>query len=74
MTKIEWPVYDSRYMWLNIDVPICRDFILHEEQKLGIQMSSEKAANFIAKQFHFSEDRAKEIVKYIKRLETNLQQ
>lgn len=26
-------------LWLDIDVPVCRDFILSEEQKLGRTMA-----------------------------------
>lgn len=32
-----------KWLYLEIDVPVCKDFILHEEQKTGIVMTHEEA-------------------------------
>lgn len=54
------------WLFLEIDVPISRDFIRYEEQRIGRGMTNDEATTYIAAEFHFSRNRAKQIVDTIK--------
>lgn len=67
MSKAE-PNAPEGFVWLflEIDVPTSRDFIGAEEQKIGRALTHEEAAVFLMDEFHFTRNRAKQIVDTIK--------
>lgn len=67
MSKAE-PTAPEGFKWLflEIDVPVARDFIRYQEQKAGREMTNSQAAEFLMAEFSFSGNRAKQIVDTIK--------
>lgn len=54
------------WLWLAIDIPICRDFLTFEENKFGHELMRTEAIKYVAAEFHFSLERAKQIIDTIK--------
>lgn len=54
------------WLFLEIDIPVSRDFIRLEEQRIGREMTNDEATDYIAAEFHFGRPRAKQIVDTIK--------
>lgn len=57
---------NDKWLFLEIDVPVCTDFIRHEEQKIGRVLGYAEAIEYVAREFHFAPARAKQIVDTIK--------
>jgi hypothetical protein len=55
-----------RWLFLEIDVPVSRDFILLKEAHLGREMANDEASAYLMSEFSFSSSRAKQIVDTIK--------
>lgn len=55
-----------KWLFLEIDVPVARDFIRYQEQKAGHMMTNGEATKYLMAEFSFSANRAKQIVDTIK--------
>lgn len=51
-----------KWLFLEIDIPIARDFIAYEERKSQRKMSNEEATEYLMREFSFGRNRAKQIV------------
>ncbi len=60
------PPEGFKWLFLEIDVPTSRDFIAHQEQKIGREMTNDEAAVYLMGEFSFERNRAKQIVDTIK--------
>lgn len=53
--------------FLDIDIPICRDFIAFDEAKLGREMVYEELVSYLKRHFDFAEHRCAVILETLGR-------
>lgn len=58
-------------LYIDVDIPVCKDFIAYDEIKLGRAMTYDELVPYLKRHFDFGERRCKVILETLGRYKTN---